>query len=444
GHEAFTAMRARGAQVTDLVVLVVAADDHVMPQTLEAINHARAASVPIVIAINKIDKPTADPERIRRELSERDILVEDWGGTYQCAEISAKKGTGVENLLEEIILAAEMLDLKANPNRKARGIIIESRLDRGRGPLATVLIQTGTLKTGDKFVGGAHAGRVKAMFDERGNKLDNVLPGYPIQLLGFDGTPQAGETVIVMDSEKDVKSVSGKRQALQRAQAFKQIRALSLESLSKQIKDGEVSELPLIIKGDVNGSVEALSDALMKLNSDEVRVNIIHRGVGAITEHDVNLAAASSALIIGFMVHPNLKAKEKASNEHVEIRIYRIIYDVINDVKAALEGMLAPDISENNIGTLQVRQTFKVPKMGLIAGCHVQAGKIERHSKVRLIRDGQEIYEGRIHSLKRFKEDVKEVTEGYECGVGIENFNDVKVEDVIEVYELVETKRKLA
>jgi len=444
GHEAFTAMRARGAQVTDLVVLVVAADDHVMPQTLEAINHAKAASVPIIIAINKIDKANADPERVKRELSDRDILVEDWGGSYQCAEISAKKGIGVENLLEEIILAAEVLDLKANPKRKARGIIVESRLDRGRGPLATVLIQTGTLKVGDNFVGGAYAGRVKAMFDEKGNKLEEVPPGYPVQLLGFDGTPQAGESVIVMETEKAVKNISGKRQALQREQAFKQIRTLSLETLSKRIQKGEVSELPLIIKGDVNGSVEALSDSLMKLNSEEVGVNIIHRGVGAITEHDVNLAAASSALIIGFMVHPNLKAKEKAAHEHVEIRIYRIIYDAINDVKAALEGMLAPEISENNIGTLEVRQTFKVPKIGLIAGCHVQAGKIERNSKVRLIRDGQEIYEGRIDSLKRFKDDVKEVVEGYECGVGIENFNDVKVGDVIEVYEIVKTKRTLA
>lgn len=444
GHEAFTAMRARGAQVTDLVVLVVAADDHVMPQTIEAINHAKAAGVPIIIAINKIDKPTADPDRIRRELSDQGILVEEWGGKYQCALISAKTGDGVENLLEEIALAAEVLDLKANPKRKARGIIIESRLDRGRGPLATLLIQNGTLKVGNSFVGGAYSGRVKAMFDETGKKVSQVEPGFPVQVLGFDGTPQAGESFLCMDSEKEAKAISLRRQALQREHAFKQILALSLEGLSERIRKGESRELPLIIKGDVNGSVEALSDALMKLNSDEVGVKIIHRGVGAITETDVNLAAASAALIIGFMVHPNLKSRELAAREEVEIRIYRIIYDVVNDVKAALEGMLAPQISEKNIGTLEVRQTFKVPKIGTIAGCYVQSGKIERNSRVRLVRDGQQIYEGGIGSLKRFKDDAREVTEGFECGVGISNFQDVKVGDNIEVYEVVETKRKLA
>ncbi|TKJ41698.1 translation initiation factor IF-2 [candidate division LCP-89 bacterium B3_LCP] len=444
GHEAFTAMRARGAHVTDLVVLVVAADDHVMPQTTEAINHAKAAGVPIIIAINKVDKPTADPDLIRRELSEKDILVEEWGGKYQCALVSAKSGDGIENLLEEITLAAEVLDLKANPDRNARAIIIESRLDKGRGPLATVLVQQGTLKLSNNFVGGAYAGRVKALFDEYGKKIKKVGPGFPVQVLGFDGTPQAGESFLCLDSEKETKAISLKRQALQREQAFKQIRVLSLEGLSAQIKSGEVRELPLIIKGDVNGSVEALSDSLMKLNSEEVGVNIIHRGVGAITETDVNLAAASSALIIGFMVHPNLKSREVATQESVEIRVYRIIYDVINDVKAALEGMLAPDVSEKNVGTLEVRQTFKVPKLGMIAGCYVQAGKIERNSRVRLIRDGQEVYEGEVCSLKRFKDDAKEVKEGFECGVGIQNFNDMKESDVIEVYELVETKRTLA
>jgi len=443
GHEAFTAMRARGTQVTDLVVLIVAADDHVMPQTLEAINHAKAAGVPIVVAINKIDKPTSDPDRIRRELSDHDMLVEEWGGQYQCALISAKTGDGIDNLLEEVVLAAEVLDLKANPERYARGTIIESRLDRGRGPLATVLVLKGTLKIGDTFVGGANSGRVKAMFDERGKKLKKIEPGYPVQLLGFDGTPQAGETLVATKSDKEAKSISLKRQALQREQTFRQIRALSLEGLSERIKKGESRELPLIIKADVNGSVEALSDSLMKLNTEEVAVNVIHRGVGAITETDVNLAAASSALIVGFMVHPNLKAKELAASEKVEIRVYRIIYDVINDVKAALEGMLTPDISEKNIGTLEVRQTFKVPKIGLIAGSYVQLGKIERNSKLRLVRDGQEIYEGDICSLRRFKDDVKEVTEGFECGVGITNFNDIKEGDVIEVYELIETKRTL-
>jgi translation initiation factor IF-2 len=444
GHEAFTAMRARGAQVTDLVVLVVAADDHVMPQTIEAINHAKAAGVPIIIAINKIDKPTADPDRIRRELSDQGILVEEWGGKYQCALISAKKGDGVDNLLEEILLAAEILDLKANPDRKARGIIIESRLDRGRGPLATVLIQNGSLKIGDVFVAGANSGRVKAMLDEYGNRLKKVLPGFPVQVLGFDGTPQAGDTFLVMDSEKEVKAISLKRQALQREQAFKQIRALTLEGLSERIKKGESRELPLIIKGDVNGSVEALSDSLMKLNSDEVGVQIIHRGVGAITETDVNLASASGALIIGFMVHPNLKARELANRENVEIRIYRIIYDVINDVKAALEGMLAPTITEKHLGTAEVRQTFKVPKIGTIAGSYVQSGKIERNSRVRLIRDGQQIYEGQISSLKRFKDDAREVAEGFECGIGIANFQDIKEGDIIEAYQVVETKRTLA
>ena len=444
GHEAFTAMRARGAQVTDIVVLVIAADDHVMPQTVEAINHAKAAGVPIIIAINKIDKPTADPDRIRRELSEKDILVEEWGGKYQCALISAKKGDGVENLLEEIVLAAEVLDLKANPKRKARGIIIESRLDRGRGPLATVLIQNGTARIGDNFVAGAYSGRIRAMFDESGNKLKKVGPGFPVQILGFDGAPQAGESFICLETDKEAKSISLKRQALQREQAFRQIRALSLEGLSERIRKGESRELSLIIKGDVNGSVEAVCDALMKLNSDEVGVNIVHRGVGSITETDVNLAAASAASIIGFMVHPNLKSRELAARENVEIRVYRIIYDVINDVKAALEGMLAPQISENNIGTLEVRQTFKVPKIGTIAGCYVQSGKIERGSLVRLVRDGQQIYEGELSSLRRFKDDVREVTEGYECGVSISNFQDIKVGDVIEVYEIVETKRTLA
>ena len=444
GHEAFTAMRARGAQVTDLVVLVVAADDHVMPQTIEAINHAKAAGVPIIIAINKMDKPTADADTIRRELSEQDVLVEQWGGKYQCVEISAKTGLGVDNLLEEILLAAEVQDLKSNPNRNARGIIIESRLDRGRGPLATVLIQKGTLEISDSFVGGAYSGRVRAMFDERGQKLKQVTPGFPVQVLGFDGPPQAGEAFICMDSEKEVKAISLKRQALQREQAFKQIHALSLERLSERIRKGESRELPIIIKGDVNGSVEALSDALMKLNSDEVGVNIIHRGVGAITETDINLAAASTALIIGFMVHPNLKAKELAARQDVEIRLYRIIYDVTNDIKAALEGMLAPQISENNVGTLEVRQTFRIPRIGTIAGCYVQSGRIARGNRVRLIRDGQQIYEGDISSLKRFKDDAREVTEGYECGMGISNFQDIKEGDVIEVYELVESKRTLA
>jgi len=444
GHEAFTAMRARGAQVTDLVVLVVAADDHVMPQTIEAINHAKAAGVPIVIAINKMDKPTADADRIRRELADQGILVEEWGGKFQCALVSAKKGDGMENLLEEILLAADMLDLKANPDRKARGIIIESRLDRGRGPLATVLIRKGTLSVSDIFVAGASAGRVKAMLDEHGQKLREVLPGFPVQVLGFDGTPQAGDTFICMESEKEVKAISLKRQALQREQAFKQIRALTLEGLSERIKKGESRELPLIIKGDVNGSVEALSDSLMKLNSDEVGVQIIHRGVGAITETDVNLASASGALIIGFMVHPNQKARELAARENVEIRIYRIIYDVINDVKAALEGMLAPQISEKHMATVEVRQVFKVSKVGTIAGCYVQSGKIERSHRVRVIRDGQQVYEGQIATLRRFKDDAREVGEGFECGIAVANFQDIKVGDLIEAHQVIETKRTLA
>jgi translation initiation factor IF-2 len=444
GHEAFTAMRARGAQVTDLVVLVVAADDHVMPQTIEAINHAKAAGVPIVIAINKMDKPTADADRIRRELADQGILVEEWGGKYQSAMISAKTGQGVENLLEEILLAAEILDLKADPHRMARGIIIESRLDRGRGPLATVLIQRGTLHPGDIFVAGANSGRVKAILDEYGKKVKKVLPGFPVQVLGFDGTPQAGDTFIGMESDKEAKSVALKRQALQREQAFKQIRSLTLEGLSQRIKQGESRELPLIIKGDVNGSVEALSDSLMKLGSDEVSVKIIHSGVGAITETDVNLAEASGALIIGFMVHPNLKAREMAARENVEIRIYRIIYDVTNDVKAALEGLLTPTISEKHTGTAEVRQVFRVPKIGVVAGCYVQAGKIERSARVRLLRDGQEVYEGQLSSLRRFKDDVREVAEGFECGIGIANFQDIKEGDSIEAFQVIETKRTLA
>lgn len=443
GHEAFTAMRARGAKVTDIVVLVVAADDAVMPQTVEAINHAQAANVPIIVAINKIDKPNSNVEKIKQQLAERNILVEDWGGKYQCVEISAKLGKNVDLLLEKIILEAEMLDLKANPDRLARGTIIESQLDKGRGITATVLVQKGMLKIGDPFIAGIVHGRVRAMFDERGKKVLSASPSTPVLVLGFEAPPQAGDLFVVVNSEREAREISIKRQQLKREQDHRQIHHITLDEIASQISRGGVKELPIIVKGDVDGSIEALSDALMKLSNQEVSVKVIHKGVGAISEGDVLLAAASRAIIIGFHVRPNTNARKLAEAEKVDIRLYNIIYDAINAVKSALEGMLSPIVSEELVGTAEVRQIFKVPKVGTVAGCYVQDGKIVRNNKIRLFRDGIVIYEGQLVSLKRFKDDVREVEKGFECGLSVANFNDIKVGDIIESYKIIETKKKL-
>lgn len=444
GHEAFTAMRARGASVTDIVVLVVAADDSVMPQTVEAINHAQAAGVPMIIAINKIDKPGANPERIKQQLADRNVLLEEWGGKYQSVELSAKTGENVDELLEKILLEAEVLELKANPNRRARGTIIETKLEKGRGVTSTVLIQKGTLRTGDPFVAGIQFGRVRAMFDERNKKIKEVGPATSALIIGFEGAPQAGDTFVVVTSEKEARDIALKRQQLKREQDFRQVKLITLDEIASQISKGGIKELPLVVKGDVDGSVEALSDSLMKLSTDQVVVRVIHKGVGAISESDVLLAAASNAIIIGFHVRPHSNARKLAENEKVDIRLYNVIYDAINEVKSALEGLLEPVISEKLLGTLEVRETFKVPKVGTIAGCYVTDGKIIRNNKIRLFREGVVIYEGHLASLKRFKDDVKEVDAGYECGLNIANFNDVKVGDIIESYEIVETKQKLS
>lgn len=443
GHEAFTAMRARGAQVTDIVVLVVAADDAVMPQTIEAISHAQAANVPIIVAVNKIDKPDANIDRIRQQLADRNVLVEDWGGKYQCVQISAKFGKNVDQLLEKILLEAEVMELKANANRLARGIVIESELDKGRGVTATVLVQKGTLKIGDPFIAGNFAGRVRAMFDERGHKVTDAAPSTPVLVLGLEGAPQAGDVFIVVASERDAKEIATKRQQLKREQDHKQVHHITLDEISKQISIGGVKELPVIVKGDVDGSVEALADSMMKLSRDEVKVRVIHRGVGAISEGDVLLASASNAIIIGFHVRPNLNARKLAETEKVDIRIYNIIYNAINEVKSALEGLLAPIISEEVTSTVEVRETFKVPKIGVVAGCYVQDGKIQRSNKVRLIRDGIVIFDGEIFALKRFKDDVREVDAGYECGISLYNYNDIKIGDIVEGYKIIETKKKL-
>jgi translation initiation factor IF-2 len=443
GHEAFTAMRARGAQVTDIVVLVVAADDSVMPQTLEAISHAQAANVPIVIAINKVDKPDANADRIRQQLSEKGILVEEWGGKYQCVEISARTGKNVNLLLEKILVEAEVLDLKANPDRHARGAVIEAKLDKGKGIVGTVLVQKGSLRLADSFIAGICSGRVRAMFDERGNRVEVAHPSTPVQVIGFDGIPQAGDEFVSLASEREAREISGKRQQLKREQDFRQAHRVTLDTLSQEIKDGQVRELKVVVKGDVDGSVEALSDSLMKLSNAEVRVSALHRGVGAISESDVLLAAASDAVIIGFHVRPNLNARRLAEQEQVDIRFYNVIYDAIKDVRDALEGLLEPERKEETVATVEVRDTFKVSKVGTVAGCHVQDGKISRSSKVRLVRDGLVIFEGSIASLKRFKDDVRDVEAGFECGIALQNFNDIKVGDTIEAYKTVETKRKL-
>ncbi len=443
GHEAFTAMRARGAKVTDIVVIIIAADDAIMPQTVEAINHAQAAAVPIIIAINKIDKPNSNIEKIKQQLSEKNILVEDWGGKYQSVEISAKTGHNIDLLLEKILLETELLELKANPDRHARGSVVESQMEPGRGITATILVDKGTLKIGDPFVAGNFQGRVRAMFDERDNKLTKVLPGSPALLLGFEGAPQAGDLFAVVDSEREAREIALKRQQLKREQDHRQVRHITLDQIAQQISQGAVRELPIIVKGDVDGSVEALADSLMKLSNSEVAVNVIHKAVGGITEGDVLLASASSAIIVGFHVRANNNARKLAETENVDIRIYNVIYDAITEVKSALEGLLSPIVSEEFVATVEIRETFKVPKVGTVAGCYVTDGKITRSDKIRLFRDGIVIYEGNLATLKRFKDDVKEVVAGYECGLNIANFNDIKVNDIIEAYKLVETAKKL-
>ncbi len=443
GHEAFTAMRARGAQVTDIVILIIAADDAVMPQTDEALDHAKAAGVKIVIAINKIDKPGANSERIKQQLSERNVLVEDWGGPYQSAEISAKTGQGIPELLEKVLLESELLELKANPNKMAQGFVIESRLDKGKGPIATVLIQSGTLRVGDNFVAGQYYGKVRALLDEHGKKLKKLAPGQPGVVVGFTGVPQAGDKFVVRKDERSVREIATKRQQLHREQEAKTHRHKTLAQISEQIKLGETQELNIVVKADVDGSAEALSDALIKLNTQEVEVNVVRKAVGPISEGDVLLASASNAVIIGFHVRANAKAKELAVKEGVDIHIYRVVYDAVNDIRLALEGMLRPEENEVVLGHLEVRETFKVSRVGTIAGCYVTDGKILRQNKVRIIRDDVEIYTGNIASLKRFKDDVKEVASGFECGVQIENYNDLKVGDVIESFDVTQTKRKL-
>ncbi len=443
GHEAFTAMRARGAQVTDIVILIVAADDGVQPQTIEAINHAQAANVPIVVAISKIDKPNANVEKVKKDLAEHNILVEDWGGKYQCAEISSKTGQGVDRLLEMILLEADILELKANPKRLARGIIIESKLDKGKGPVATVLVQQGTLRVGNLFVAGQYGGKVRAMYNERNQKIKEAPPSTPVQVVGFEGVPQAGDTFVVLRTEREVREISTKRQQIRREQELRRKRHITLDQIAQRIKHGEVRELNLIIKADVVGSIEALTDALMKLATDEVAVNVIHKAVGGISESDVLLASASQAIIIGFQVRPSLQARELAEKENVDIRLYRVIYDAVEDVRAALEGMLEPEVTEELTGTLEVRQVFKVPKVGTVAGCYVVSGKVSRNDLTRIYREDKLLNESKITSLKRFKDDVKEVAAGFECGVGIEGFDDIKVGDIIETYKLVTTARKL-
>ena len=442
GHEAFTAMRARGARVTDIVVLVVAADDGVQPQTVEAIDHARAAGVPIVVAINKVDLPTANPERVKRQLSEYGLIPEEWGGKTTMVEVSAKTGQGVDQLLETLVLMGEMLELKANPDCRARGVVVEAKLDKGRGPVATVLVQEGTLHVGDPFVVGLYSGRVRALLDERGNPKESAGPSTPVQVLGIDGVPQAGDTFAVTETEAEAREISRRRQQRHREQEYRRARRITLTDLGRRIEEGEVKELRLIVKGDVDGSVEALSDALMALEDEKVKVQMIRKGVGAISESDVLLASASDAVIVGFHVRPDQRARELASQEGVDVRTYNVIYEAVEDIKAAMSGLLPPERKEEILGTAEVRQTFRIPGVGVVAGCYVQSGLIRRGASVRVLRDNVVVYEGEIASLKRFKEDVREVQAGYECGVGIRDFQDVKVGDVLEVYQVVEVPRE--
>ncbi|GAB6120485.1 translation initiation factor IF-2 [Dysgonomonas termitidis] len=443
GHEAFTAMRARGAKVTDIAIIIVAADDNVMPQTVEAINHASAAGVPIVFAINKIDKPGANPEKIKETLAGMNYLVEDWGGKYQSQDISAKQGLGVDELLEKVLLEAELLDLKANPNRRATGSVIESSLDKGRGYLSTVLVENGTLKKGDIVLAGTYFGRVKAMFNERNASIDAAAPAAPALVLGLNGAPQAGDIFHVLETEQEAREIATKREQLQREQGLRTQKILTLDDIGRRIAIGNFQQLNVIVKGDVDGSVEALSDSLIRLSTEEIQVNVIHKAVGQISESDIVLAAASDAIIIGFQVRPSQAARRAAEKDGVEIRLYSIIYDAIEEVKSAMEGMLSPEIKEVLTGYVEVREVFKITKVGTVAGCMVKEGKLKRANKIRLIRDGIVIYSGELGSLKRFKDDVKEVAAGYECGLNIHNYNDIKIGDVIEPFEEIEVKKTL-
>ena len=443
GHEAFTAMRARGAKMTDLAIIIIAADDAIMPQTVEAISHAQAAGVPMVFAINKIDKPGANPDKIREQLSNMNILVEDWGGKYQCQEISAKKGINVDLLLDKVLLEADLLDLKANPKRRATGAVIESSLDKGRGYLATVLVQNGSMKVGDVMLSGCFTGRIKAMFNERGQKVDVAGPSTPVSVLGLNGAPTAGETFNIMADEKEARDIANKREQLIRIQGIKTQKHMTLEEIGRRIAIGNFKELNVIVKGDVDGSVEALSDSIIKLSTEEVRVNVIHKAVGAISESDILLAAASDAIIIGFQVRPVPSARKLAEKEEIEIRLYSVIYDCINELKSGIEGMLEPEKKEEVSATAEVMETFKISKVGTIAGCIVREGKLTKTAKVRVIRDGIVVYTGELGSLKRFKDDVKEVLSGQDCGLNIANYNDIKVGDIVEAYQIVEIKRAL-
>ena len=442
GHEAFTAMRARGAAVTDVAIIIVAADDSVMPQTVEAINHAQAAGVPMVFAINKIDKPNANPDHIKEQLSQMNYLVESWGGKYQDQEVSAKKGMNLDKLLEKVLLEAEMLDLKANPNKKAQGTVIESTLDKGRGYVSTILVQSGTLHVGDVILSGTYTGRVKAMFNENGKKVESAGPSTPVQVLGLNGAPQAGDTFNVMEDDRSAREIANKREQLQRMQGIMTQKHVTLDEIGRRIAIGSFKELNIIVKGDVDGSIEAMSGSLIKLSKETVQVNVIHAAVGQISESDVLLAAASNAIIVGFQVRPSASARKLAEKEEIEIRLYSIIYDAINDIKDAIEGMLAPVMKEEIVCSVEVMETFKITKVGTVAGCLVREGKITRNTNIRVIRDGIVIYTGKLGSLKRFKDDVKEVTNGQDCGLNIESFNDIRVGDIVEGYEQVEVKRK--
>ena len=442
GHEAFTAMRARGAKMTDVAIIIVAADDSVMPQTVEAINHASAAGVPMVFAINKMDKPQANSERIREQLSQMNYLVEDWGGKYQCQEVSAKKGMNLDKLLEKVLLEAEMLELKANPNRKASGAVIESMLDKGRGYVATIMVQNGTLRIGDVLLSGTYTGRVKAMFDENGRKVTEAGPSTPVQVLGLNGAPQAGDTFNVMDDDRSAREIANKREQLQRMQGIMTQKHVTLDEIGRRIAIGSFKELNIIVKGDVDGSVEAMTGSLIKLSKETVQVNVIHSAVGQISESDVLLAAASNAIIVGFQVRPSAAARKAAEKEQIDIRLYSIIYDAINEIKDAIDGMLEPVMKEEIVCSVEVLETFKISKVGTVAGCVVREGKMQRNTPIRVIRDGIVIYTGKLGSLRRFKDDVKEVTNGQDCGLNIESYNDIKVGDIIEGYEQVEVKRK--
>ena len=443
GHEAFTAMRARGAQVTDLVIIVVAADDDVMPQTKEAISHAQAAGVPIIFAINKIDKPNANPDNVKTQLSSMNLLIEEWGGNIQSQDISAKTGQGIDELLEKVLLEAEVLELKANPNKNAVGTVVEALLDKGRGYVTTILVQAGTLKIGDYILAGKHSGKVKAMFDDKGNKLKIAGPSTPVSILGLDGAPQAGDKFNVFEDEREAKQIASKRSQLQREQSVRTQKTLTLDEIGRRIALGDFKELNIILKGDVDGSVEALTDSFQKLSTEEIQVNILHKGVGAITESDVLLATASDAIIVGFNVRPQGNARAVADREEVDIRTYSIIYAAINDLKDAMEGMLSPEMKEEVSGNVEIREVYKISKVGNIAGCMVMSGKIFRDSKIRIIRDGVVVHDGVLTSLKRFKDDVKEVAKGYDCGIQIKNYNDIQEGDVIEAYSEVAVKKKL-